>query len=173
MSVEQRIKFFNFIRDIPYHIGLEITDPTYNCATKAIMLGQMLNGLNLKTRLILCTFAWTETPLPSAVLNLPRNSGETHLFLQMFEPRRKHWVNIDPSWDTKLRSAGFPIADWDGVSDTALAVTPHIIYSSDDTTRILAEKSDPAEHAAHRAKNRAFYHALNQWLQSERDKLIA
>ena len=169
MSIAQRIAFFEFVRDIPYHIGLNATDPTYNCATKTLMLGHMLNGLGLKTRPILCTFAWAETPLPAAILALPRNPGETHLFLQIFEPHGKCWINIDPSWDAKLRSADFPIADWDGVSDTALAVTPHVIYSPHDTVRLLAGYNDPEAHATHKAKNLTFYRALNQWLQGQRE----
>ena len=168
MSIAQRIAFFNFIRDIPYHIGLNDDDRNYNCVTKSEMLGQMLQGLGLKTRPIYCTFDWTETPLPEDLLNLPRDPGETHQFLQVFNPRTKNWMNVDPTWDKTLQKVGFPIAQWDGKSDTILAVKPHLIYSPEETLRVMAEENDPDISKQRIDKHTPFYRSINEWLQRHR-----
>ncbi len=168
MTIAQRVAVFQFVRDIPYHIGLNDADANYNCVSKAEMLGQMLAGIGIKSRPIICTFDWTETPLPADLLAMPRDPGETHQFLQVFVPRTKQWVNVDPTWDKKLTSAGFAIAEWNGQTDTILAVKPHVIYSPNDTLRVMAEENNPDIAAKHMVKHTPFYNGINQWLQKQR-----
>jgi hypothetical protein len=168
MSVDQRIAFFEFIKNIPYHIGLDKDDPNYNCVTKCDMLAHLLHGLGLKTRPIICTFDWTETPLPNTILALPRDTGETHQFLQVFIPETKTWINCDPTWDNGIRKSKFPIAQWDGLNETALAVKPHHIYTEAESLAIIKNEDDPVAFARHMKKHRAFYKAVNAWLNSYR-----
>jgi hypothetical protein len=164
IALQQRIACFEFIRDIPFHIGLNGRDPSYNCVTKCDMLATMLSSLDLKSRQILCTFDWTETSLPPDILALPRDPGETHLFLQVYIPEIREWVNCDPPWNKQLKKAKFPIAKWDGLGHTTLAVKPHIIYSPKDTVRLMDDENDPNFAAKHMRKHRLFYKAINAWL---------
>ena len=83
MTIEERKSAFYFIRDIPYKIGLTLEEQDYCCSSKAVMLEKLLNALGLKTRNLICKFDWTQTPLPNAILSLPRDSGETHQFLEV------------------------------------------------------------------------------------------
>lgn len=168
MSVAQRVAFFEFIRNIPYHIGLSKNEPNYNCASKCDVLAQLLHSIGIKTRPIICTFDWTETHLPRTILALPRDTGETHQFLQVFIPETEKWVNCDPTWDDALKKSKLAIAQWDGLSDTVLAVKPHHIYTPDESRAIIQNEHDPTAFNRHMKKHRAFYKAVNAWLNSHR-----
>ena len=164
MTIPQRVACFEFIRDIPYHIGLNRTDPNYNCVAKCAMLARLLGDLGLKTREVICTFDWAETELPADILSLPRDPGEMHQFLQVYIPETKRWVNCDPTWNRQLKKAGFAIAKWDGLRDTSLAVKPHHLYDTTETAALIKTTHDPETAARHMRKHRAFYKAINAWL---------
>lgn len=168
MSIAERITAFEEVRDLPYHIPLTDKDTNLNCVGKAVLLAEKLHALGLETRQIICTFDWTETPLPQDILDLPRDPGETHLFLQVFIPETNQWVNCDPSWDQAVGKAGFPIATWDGLNDTALAVEPLMIYDAEESLEILEDESDPDLHKQHMKLHRTFYRAINEWLAEQR-----
>ncbi|HEY1096696.1 MAG TPA: hypothetical protein VGF14_05600 [Alphaproteobacteria bacterium] len=168
MSLAQRIAFFEFVRDIPYRIGLGEDDTNYNCVTKSDMLAKMLEGLGIKSRPIICTFDWMEGVFPASVLALPRDPGETHQYLEIYIPETKKWIKCDPTWDKRLADAGFTIPQWNGKSDTALAVKPHKIYSAEESLQIIADENDPKEYTRHMRKHRRFYKAINRWLESQR-----
>ena len=168
MTIAQRIAAFMAARDVPFYIGLTDTETTHNCVTKSDRLANDLHDLGLKTRQILCTFDWTETALPQHILDLPRDPGETHLFLQIFIPETNSWINCDPTWDNALKPAGFPIAEWDGLNDTILAVKPHVIYSPEESITLLNDENDPDESVKHMQMHHDFYHAINEWLCEKR-----
>ncbi|MCB9963356.1 MAG: hypothetical protein H6855_04960 [Rhodospirillales bacterium] len=166
MSVEKRVSYFNFVRDIPYKIGLE-GHQDYGCASKSGILTSLLEGLGLKTRQIICRFDWEETPLPRNVLGLPRQKDDvTHMFIQVFIPETGIWVNCDPTWDTGLKQAGFEIAEWDGLSDTIIGVNPIEIFSPEGSDLYMEKWSNPDLVASHMAYHHAFYAALNEWMET-------
>ena len=133
------------------------------------MLGKLLEGLGLKTRQIICTFDWTETPLPQNVLSLPYDKSDiTHQFMQVFIPETQRWVDCDPTWDYELIKGGFKISQWDGINPTILAVTPHKIFSQEETLEYKKKWEDPAAIERHLDFCRDFYGAINNWLQTLR-----
>lgn len=169
MSLAERRSCFAFIRDIPYKIALFPDEQGYSCAVKTTMLGQLLQGLGLKTRRIICAFDWDETPLPSDVLALPRNEGEKHMFLQVFIPETSLWVDCDPTWDRSLGNAGFPVAQWDGMGGTTLAVKPHRLYTEEETENMMRDFANDIEgQKRHASIHRSFYQGINRWMETVR-----
>ncbi len=168
MSIEERVRFFEFVKNIPYKIGLYPDDPDYCCSSKAAILEKLLQGVGLQTRQIICTFDWDETTIPANILSLPRDEGETHLYLQVLIPETGKWVNCDPTWDRDLVRGGFSIAAWDGLTDTICAVKQHHIYTAEETQDLMKEYSDPGFIRAHLDHHRGFYGAINRWMHSLR-----
>lgn len=169
MSPEDRIQFFEFVKNIPYKIALCPDEPDYCCSSKAAILEKLLRGMGLQTRQIICTFDWDETTIPADILSLPRDEGETHLYLQVLIPETGKWVDCDPTWDSDLGKAGFQIAEWDGFSNTALAVKAHHKYTAEETENLMREYSDPAFIQKHLDDHRDFYSAINAWMHSLRN----
>jgi hypothetical protein len=161
MSIKERIDFFNFIKNIPYQIGLTRSEPMYTCATKASMLEKLLNNLNIQCRQMLCSFDWNETPLPADILALLNNGNAIHQYLQVLIPESGAWVNIDPTWDDGLAELGFPIANWDGLHNTQLAVKPHEIFSSEKAQALFSSFTDANRVDQHFEKYKKFYNAIN------------
>lgn len=168
MSVAERIACFEFIKNIPYEIGLPYGAPGYCCSSKSKMLARLLEAMGLETRQIICGFDWTETPLPQDLLALPREAGETHQFMQVFIPEKQEWVDCDPTWDQGLQKAGFDIAEWDGLNDTILAVKPHRIYTPEEVQQLMIEYSDPDTIRLHFERCDKFYRGLNKWMKDIR-----
>ena len=164
MSLEDRLAAFRFVRDIPYKIALSSDEQDYCCSTKVTMLEKLLNNMDLKARRILCTFDWTDTPIPADILALPYDKNDvTHIYLQVLVPETGQWIDCDPTWDIGLEKAGFPIAHWDGKTATPVAVKAHHIYSEAETQRIQSEYT-PDMIARHLNDHHEFYGAINEWL---------
>lgn len=168
MSIAERIECFRFIQNIPYKIGLYRGSPDYCCSSKSVMLRNLLHNIGLESRYIICTFDWTQTPAPSDVLKLPREPGETHQYLQVFIPETQRWIDCDPTWDETLRYARFPIASWDGLTSTTLAVKPLKIYTPQETLLLIEGYNDQKLIDKHLDFCRDFYQAFNQWLEKIR-----
>lgn len=168
MTIAQRIACFETVRDMPYHIGLGEDDVNCNCVTKCDLLADKLAKIGLESRPIICTFDWTESPLPAHILSLPREPGETHQFLEVLIPETHEWVPCDPTWDKDLHKAGFPIATWDGLTGTILAVNPHHLYSATETLQVIADENNPEAVTHHMDVHTPFYDAINTHLQSLR-----
>jgi len=168
MYSSDRVQLFNCIRDIPYSIGLTMNAPDYGCGTKSAMLGQLLGGLGLETRLRICTFAWEETPLPPKVLEVPHTLEAFHQFLQLFVPESNTWRTVDPTWDAPLGRAGFTVAEWDGLHDTPMAITPHKIYNPRESQTFLQTTWNETFAEKWIAEHHNFYKAVNEFLGNAR-----
>ncbi len=170
MDVSKRKEFFRFIRDIPYKIALLEDEQDYCCSTKSTMLSALFEKNGLETRQIICKFDWRDTPLPPDILSLPYNPDDTtHQYFQVFIPETSKWVNCDPTWDVGLKSLGFKVAEWDGLSDTELAVNPTHIYSASESSNMInGIFQDRALISAHMDFHRDYYYAINRWMASGR-----
>lgn len=169
MSLQERIRFFEWVKNIPYKIGIDPEAPDYCCSSKSVILAKLLGTLGLETRQIVCTFKWEETPLPADILSLPYEREDvTHQFMQVFIPETQHWVNCDCTWDSQLAAGGFDIAQWDGVNPTILAIQPHEIFSPEKTVEYKKKWNDPAAIERHMNHCRAFYGAINSWMHTLR-----
>ncbi len=93
------------------------------CAEKVIWLGNKFKSLGLPVRYFLIEFKWEDLPIPDDILGLKEMGPDYHLAMKTEIDGK--WVWIDPTWDPALGKLGFPITeDWDGKSDTLLAVKP-------------------------------------------------
>lgn len=163
-ETKQLCDAFKVIRDIPYILST----PEYDCScsSKIKILGEILIRLGLDVKVMTCDFQWTNLPIP---LSLSRLATEEfgisrHYFLNVKGEATKYkWVQIDPTWDIKLKQV-FPIAEWNGISDTILAVpTVHIReYTMND---IPVSLDDFYFRDRSRSK---FSYQFNRWLNTIR-----
>lgn len=166
-SVDERIKLFNFVRDIPYCIAID-SEQDYCCTTKTVMLQKLLVSLGLESRLIRCTFDWKESNLASEIIKLFQDEEESHQYLEVKIPETDKWVKVDPTWDIHLAKL-FSIAKWDGLHDTVLAVKPIKTFSAEESLKLTQEEENGSPEVIEFFKrNKNFYTALNKWLEKNR-----
>jgi hypothetical protein len=170
----ERVRFFLIAREIPYYIGLKDDEQDYSCVTKPLVLDKMLATLGVESRHIICTFRWSDLSIPEQILAIPHDDEDTHEYLEVRIPETGQWVRVDPNWDSRLRDTGLPVADWDGMHDTVLAVKPLKTYPPEESARIIAKEDelDPEIRQEYLDKNREFFAAINRWLYSHRMKSL-
>lgn len=118
-NISLRVALFESIRDIPYRIDVQGKDAT--CLAKNKLLGELLLRMGLKCRVIKAESYWKNTPnIPQQLLTLAPFSKFSHMFLEVFVPETKKWVQVDATWDSALAPI-LPIARWNGVDGTILA----------------------------------------------------
>lgn len=166
-KIEMRKAYFRFVRDIPYYIAVG-NEQDYSCATKPIMLERLLTLLGLRCQRILCKFAWGSLELPRRILSIPHDEMDTHEFLRVLVPETKKWVNVDPNWDSGIRNPNLPIAEWDGIHSTKIAVPATYTFSKKESDRINAEEDPPKARRAYLKRNRKFFRAVNKWVETQR-----
>lgn len=160
------IQVFEHIRDIPYRIPLSDLEPNDSCSGKVMRLKKGLDQAGLTTRYRVCDFKWSDLPLPDEVLCVPHSPAATHVYLEV--QQGDEWIAIDPTWDTALNGV-FPIASWDGISSTSIAVAPLKLYS-DEESRMIMEEPNAVQNAVDLKINRLFYEKLNSWLEQQRTR---
>jgi hypothetical protein len=166
----ERARLFRMVRDIPYYIALG-DEQDYCCVTKPFMLERLLSTVGVKSRHIICTFRWSDLPLPQSVIGLAHDDEDTHEFLEVHCSDLGRWVRVDPNWDSGVSRLGLTVSDWKGDDkDTPIAVTPVSILSPEDSTKLIAEEDeiDPEVRAAYLDQNRTFFDSLNRWLAEAR-----
>lgn len=169
MDIEKRISVFRLVRDIPYKVTLTQSLQDYCCSTKSMLLASLLEKEGLRTKQVICTFDWKDTPLPQEIVSLPYQVEETtHQFTQVYIPETSRWVNCDPTWDRLLEKAGFKISEWDGVTDTILAVSPKHILSEQEYSALWVRYSEQSEVDAYYDYHRDFFTAMNRWILDQR-----
>ena len=157
---------FNEVRDIPYHVAV-VGEADWCCATKTALLQRRLASLGLGSRFAFGTYDWAELNLPAEMLAiLPEQIG-WHQWLSVFVPETDSWVDVDPSWDSGLRSI-FSIAEWDGLNSTKLAVPVTQRCSEDESRQIVAAGYEYPKVAEYMKANRPFLKALNNYLSRSR-----
>lgn len=166
-EIDERIRLFKMVRDIPYYIAVNDGEQGYECVTKPEILSRLLRSIGLKTRDIVCYFKWDDLGLPKNILNVPHDDPETHGYIEVFIPETNKWVKTDPNWDGRLEHSKLSIADWDGLTDTKLAVIPIKTLSPEEST-VFNSQDIGAEREKYMERNRKFFIALNKWLQSIR-----
>lgn len=170
-GIEERVRRFELVRDIPYYIATG-DEQDFSCATKNIILAKLLSVIGLQSRFIVCEFYW-EDVLPEELLMLPHESPEKHEYLEVLIPETNEWVKVDCTWDSRLHSS-FPVSEWDGLTSTRIAVPAVHVYSPEKSEefniKFATEPEDAKKEYAER--NREFFIALNSWLESRR-KLVA
>jgi hypothetical protein len=158
------ITAFNTERDIPYRIPLTPQEHDACCSGKATRLKAALEKLGYTVRYRVCDFVWSEVGLPDELFDIPREDHCTHTYLEVLI--EEHWIVVDPTWDNK--QTRFPVNEWDGKTDTKVAVRSISIYGPERSAEILLE-TDEAAIKADLATNKEFYAAFNEWLEESRN----
>lgn len=180
LSLEKTlVKIFKKVRDIPYGSTGE-RDPQKilkaklgSCSGKHLLLKELFELLGYQAKIITCYHHFDEAlprrEYPEALQNLITEHTviDFHHFIQI--KRNNRWVVVDATWDTPLKAYGFPVnTDWDGNTDTQLAVKPIKFYPEVDNLiafkKQLIEELEPEE----REVRRRFLDLLTEWFTTLR-----
>lgn len=155
------VEEFKKIRDIPYKIPLSPDETDECCSGKSIMLHDIFKSAGYGARYRICSFLWSSIDLPSNVTSTPHDDNSTHQYLEI--KIGDDWKIVDPTWDKGLGST-FPVNDWDGKSDTRVAVSAIKTFSPEESVKYIEKFSTDEETLSDLKINGDFYRAFNEWL---------
>ncbi len=162
---ERLIKIFQEVRDIAYRIPLSGEEENRCCSGKAKKLKELLEQEGLQVRYRVCEFRWSDFEnIPSSVSSVPHGNDSTHVYLEVLIDGT--WVIVDPTWDKELDHY-FEIAEWNGRTDTSIAVKPLAVYEVEKSRSIMEEESKEVIEKDLEI-NGKFYVAFNEWLERVR-----
>ncbi len=154
---------FRAVRDIPYRIPLSSHEQDQCCAGKHGRLFNELRAKGYTARMRTCVFLWNSISLPKELKRIPHEKTSYHSYVEVFLHGK--WVRLDATWDKPLQHI-LPVSEWDGTSDTPIAVKPIKIFSRYEEYPHFEDTIIDDDVKV----NGKFYHALNLWLESERKK---
>ena len=164
MILVDAVSYFTFVRDIPFRIPLSVHEPDYHCGGKHIVLKTLLSSIGFKVRYTGCLWSWSSLDLPESIKKIPHEDRLGHLYLEVYNTEQARWMTVDATWDKGLASK-LPVSQWDGKSDTVLAVKSiEMIKEGLDEY----DKPSEAEWANTLKANGKFFEAFNKWLESIR-----
>jgi hypothetical protein len=175
--LQARINIYRNIRDIPYAVVPEIMDYRRyanilkigkgSCSPKHFLLCEMYRRLGLQVLYIVYPHRWDE------IANIMGEYSDRLAEMALALPVSRHLackvkiedrlVLLDATLDLPLQKAGFNVnADWDGISDTLLPVTPcgQEEWYHPSEARLMKTTLD--------TQFRAFYPELNNFLEQMR-----
>jgi len=163
-KIKKVVELYNKVQKIPYYclvkrdVNLLFKKKKGCCFEKNVFLGKEFKKMGIPVKYILVKFDWNDLPIPKEVLKKRKNGSlSSHLALKIKINRK--WIYVDATWDPKLEKSGFPVTrNWDGVSDTKLAVPP----------KEITELKKPPPEKIELPEDREFFTALNRWLESQR-----
>jgi len=158
------IKDFEAIRDIPYRIPTWLDEVDNCCNGKHKILKDIFTKNWFKVRYRICSFLWSTIDIPKEISNISHNDYSTHLYLEVYI---NNWVIIDATWDIGIKNL-FHINNWDGKTDTQIAVRPLEIFSPEKSAEIM-ENENNEEILNDLSINWKFYEAFNNWLVENRE----
>lgn len=156
---------FNKIRDIPYRIPLSLDEPNDCCTGKAERLCKILKDNGYEVRFRICTFKWKDLNIPAELQNIPHDDNSSHIYCEI--NLQGTWIIMDATWDQQLRGL-YPINEWNGKSDTTIAVPAGEIFSPAKSLDYYQHTSSPEAVIADLKLNGAFYQAFNEYLETYR-----
>ena len=158
------IKAFKIARDIAYRIPLSLDEKDDCCSGKHKLLKDILEKQGLEVRYRVCSFLWSSIDLPEKVSSVHHDDNCTHVWLEVFI--NGEWVIVDATWDSGLKNI-FHVNEWDGKTNTQIAVKPIKIFSPQKSEDIMNHEND--EDILNDLKiNGEFYKAFNDWLEEQR-----
>ena len=156
---------FKKIRDIPYQIPLKTKEPDYCCSGKHIALKKSLEKLGYQVRYRVCSFRWSDLHLPEKLTGIPHENNSTHVYLEVYIDNK--WKIVDATWDKGL-SSFFQINEWDGKTDTRIAIPVLGSFSAKKSNEVMLSENEKTVEADLKT-NGSFYRELNKFLKSIRD----
>lgn len=168
------VDYFEFVRDIPFRMSVSVGDPDHSCLRKAVVLKPLLSSLGLRARYALCRFSWNSLNIPPSLKAIPHDDV-IHIYLEVLDEERARWLTVDTTWDKGLASK-LPVSEWDGKSDTVIAVKPTERLNPIESQEEFDKFWDESEYrkwlglpmSSPSKTNAKFYQALNQWVESIR-----
>lgn len=172
---DARVNIFYKIRDMPYAVIPELNDPRRytdiiklnrgSCTPKHFLLCHMYQKLGLEVLYVIYPFRWDEFKAiyPPELQKLAEAMPiGFHLACKVVIEDKL--VLVDATLDPPLQKIELPVnMEWDGFSDTLLAVSPcgtEELYHPSEATYMVSRDVNK--------KSQAFYHALNAWLEQVR-----
>jgi hypothetical protein len=168
-DLNERKRVFVMARDIPFRTPLSLDDQGYACVAKPEILDRMLQTLGLESRHRITKFRWEDHNIPEKILKHTHEDPETHEYLEVKIPETGEWVEVDPTWDSRIQHPEFPTLEWNGKTGTGLAVEPVEKLSVEESREFIEQDSTEEARREYFEKNREFFRALNNWLQDRRD----
>ncbi len=179
---EALVRVFEKVRDIPYGSTGE-RNPRHilqanigSCSGKHILLNNLFRALGFESKVLTCLHHFNEAlpsgnTCPPRLREMMRNYKiiDFHHFIKL--QNRDKRLDVDATWDALLKDYGFPVnLDWDGESDTTIAVKPITFYPETEDIaglkkRLIAELS-PKD----RKIRREFMRLLTDWLRQIRSR---
>ena len=165
MILVDSISYFTFVRDIPFRLPLSVDEPAPYCVDKHVVLKTLLSSLGFNVRYALCRWSWSSLDLPESLKQIPHEDRAMHVYLEVYNKEQARWMTVDATWDKGLASK-LPVSEWDGRSDTTLAVKPTESLQPMESQ----EEFDKLELRIRQAikVNSKFFEALNNWVESIR-----
>lgn len=180
---DARISIYEHIRDIPYSIVSELRDPQTgpaglirmnrgSCVPKHYLMHLMFTRLGLPVKYVTYLFNWNDPAIkfpPDLKKIVTAMPITPHLAVKADIDER--WVSVDATYDLSLRIAGFTVnEEWDGVSDTKIAVIPveEIVHESLEDRLSFAERIVGEYTEKEKAAYAEFALRLNKWLEGVR-----
>ena len=167
-NLDERKRLFVMARDIPFRTPLFLEEQGYACVAKPEILDRMLQTLGLETRHRITKFRWEDHGIPEKILKYTHEDPETHEYLEVKIPETGKWVEVDPTWDSRIQHEKFPTLEWNGKTGTGLAVNPLEKLSVKESKEFIEQDSTEEARREYFEKNSEFFKALNKWLQAQR-----
>lgn len=161
------VEEFKKIRDIPYRIPLSPGESDDCCSGKSVRLFNLLRDASYNVRYRVCSFRWSDMKLPTKVQDIPHEGESTHSYLEV--KIRNEWIAVDATWDKGLKDV-FEINEWDGKSNTKVAVPVRECFTLDKSAEYMKESNSSEAILDDLRKNGRFYGAFNNWLAEIRIK---
>jgi hypothetical protein len=158
------VSYFEFVRDIPFKLPLS-DEPAPYCVDKHVVLKTLLSSLGFKVRYALCLWLWSSLDMPESLKQIPHEDRAVHVYLEVYNKEQARWMTVDATWDKGL-APKLPVSEWDGRSDTVIAVKP-IQRLEPIEIQEEFDKLKPRIQQAIKA-NSKFFEALNEWMESTR-----
>lgn len=166
--LNERVRLFRMARDIPFRTPLSLEEQGYACVAKPEILDRMLQALGLKCRHRITKFRWEDHGLPEKILKHAHEDPETHQYLEVKLPETGEWVEVDPTWDSRIQHEKFPKLEWNGETGTGLAVQPIERLSVKESEEFIEQDSTEEARKEYFDRNREFFRTLNKWLEETR-----
>lgn len=168
------VKLFEIVRDIPYG-DVQPRSPENcwkqkkgPCSTKNIVLYDLYKALGVPVQKWMCSFQYNQSRKFSNEMNylLKKPVVVLHTFIKI--KRNNKWVVVDATHDLGLEKAGIQVQkNWDGFSDTLLAVKPIKFFRVRDTEEKKAEFYSN-ESKEDRERRKKFMALFFKWVDSLR-----
>jgi len=161
---------FKQVRDIPYRIPLTPGERDDCCSGKAERLLYVFTQAGYAARYRVCTFRWSDLDMPSELLQVPHEDDCTHVYLEV-EIVPGEWKVVDATWDKGV-NAILPVNEWDGTSNTMVAVPVRECFSLEQSLAYMRQSATSEALLVDLAQNGQFYQAFNNWLEEQRSLAV-